>query len=109
MVQLKLANKIIYFFLILVFISCSKRYNEKEVRQILDNKIEEFCKKRNIVLKGNVQDTIFNKYKTKNYEQFNLTYYSVYKSDTTSITATLFTDNGEIKILELKNLEKWKK
>lgn len=107
--RLKLGNNLLLCGMILLTIlSCKKNYSNNEAKELLGNKINEFCVNKSINVNNIEYDTLFKKYKVGKEYQYNLSYYTTNKLDTTIITCALFTDDGEIRFIEVKNLNNWK-
>lgn len=90
------------------FVSCKNDYNDNEVERILGNQINEFCTNKSINLKNIKYDTLFRKYKIQHGYQYNLSYYKVHAIDTTIVTCAFFTNDKNVKFIEVKNLNQWK-
>lgn len=105
---LRLVSKLIYvFFCSIIFLSCEKKYSEEEIKKILENQIDEFCKVKNINLKNVQYCTSFKKYKIGGDYQYNLSYYGIDKSDTIVITSAFFTEDNDVNLVEVKNINRW--
>lgn len=100
-----------YLLIIIIVLSCNKDYRDNEINEILEKQLDLFLKKENIELK-NINYTIKKeKYynKENKYYQYNLTYSQIKDKDTIYITIAFFTDDGEIRIIDYRNIEYWKK
>ncbi|WOC53042.1 hypothetical protein BPO_2395 [Bergeyella porcorum] len=97
-------NKL-FILLLFLLISCFG-YDDVNARKILEKKMVYFCSQQKVDCKGGYYQ--FDKYKIGSDYQYNLTLYKVKGKDTLIITCTLFSDNGDVKVIEVKNLEKFK-